>query len=303
MAAPKIFGILFIVFALGLALYLYRLEPIKKLGLDDITLPKIFSTSTGDKISSPPPEEKTPTYLVQPPPPPEPTISPSEIPEGFTLKDLSPYFHKVRLGSVSPGFGPDSPGQISLYTSYSEGEKAVNVTGWLLQARDGSQYISKAINVYDPSGLAPAEDIYLGNGDILYLYTNTSAIGQNLRLNKCLGYLENVNQFNPSLPRNCPTPSRFEVSGFSGACQDYIQSLSSCSLPDFNNAPIPQNDYACRGYLDTINYRGCFERHRVDSDFLDREWRVWTGSQFLDDRHDRLLLLDRRGLLVDLYEY
>lgn len=302
MAAPKIFGILFIVFALGLALYLYRLEPIKKLGLDNITLPKIFSTSTGDKISSPPPEEKPPTYLIQPPPP-EPTISPSEIPEGFTSKELSPYFHKVRLGSVSPGFGPDSPGQISLSTSLEDEKSAVNVTGWLLKARNGSQYISRAINVYDPSGLTPEEDIYLKNGDILYLYTNTSAISQNLRLNKCLGYLENVNQFNPSLPRNCPTPSRFETSNFTGACQDYIQSLSSCSLPDFNNAPISQNDYACRQYLDTINYRGCFEKHRADSDFLDHEWRVWTGSQFLDDRHDRLLLLDRRGLLVDLYEY
>ena len=298
--APKIFGILFIVFALGLALYFYRLDPIEKLGLDNITLPNIFSTSTAGKESPPAPEERPETYFVQPPEGPE--ISPSEIPEGFTLKELSPYFHKVRLSSVYPGSGPDYPGQISLYTSF-ENEKSVNVTGWLLKARSGGQYIPRAINVYDPSGLASAEDIYLKNGDILYLYTNTSAIGQNLRLNKCLGYLENVNQFSPSLPRNCPTPSRFEVSGFSGVCQDYILSFSYCSLPDFNNLPIPQNDYACRQYLDTINYRGCFEKHRLDPDFLDHEWRVWTGSQFLDDRHDRLLLLDSRGLLVDLYEY
>jgi len=36
---------------------------------------------------------------------------------------------------------------------------------------------------------------------------------------------------------------------------------------------------------------------------LSHEWRVWTGHKFLDYYHDKLLLLDKNGLLVDLRQY
>ncbi len=228
------------------------------------------------------------------------TISQSEIPTGYTLRDLSPYFHKIRIGSVSPG-SIYSYGQTSLAAGFS-GNETIDVSGWLLRARQGSQYVPQGINIYDPSGLTVESDIHLGSGDMLTIYTSQSAIGKNLRLNKCIGYLENTNHFTPPLFSVCPYPNRSEIDTFTGQCQNYVFSLGGCRMPDAN-PPVPENDYACRAYIDTLNYKGCFDKYRSDADFLSREWYAWTGSRFLDQFHDKVVLLDRNGLVVDAYEY
>ncbi len=195
-----------------------------------------------------------------------------------------------------------SLGRVGLSTPGLEKEEGVNVTSWLIKGRRGGQHIPKAVEVYDPSGLTVESDIVLKKGETLNIYTSTSAIGRNLRLNKCIGYLQNTSKFVPALPKDCPRPNRSEVQNFSSRCYDYVLSLGSCAFPK-PNVLLPFDDYACRAYLDTINYKGCFERYRSDSDFLSREWRVWAGSRFLDERHDKVLLLDKQGLLVDIREY
>ncbi len=101
---------------------------------------------------------------------------------------------------------------------------------------------------------------------------------------------------------NCPSVSRSEISSFTGLCQDYILSLGSCRLPS-PNVLLPYFDEACKTFLNNLNYSGCFQKYRSDKDFLGREWRVWSGTKFLDDRHDQLLLFDNKGLLVDDYSY
>ena len=255
------------------------------------------SSVSGSKNNAKSIPKETPTQLK---PVPTSTISPSQIPAGFTLSQLSPYFKKIRIGSVSPG-SYASYGKIALSTSLGD-KDAVNVTGWLLKGKNGSQFIPRAVGVYDPSGLSEESDIIFKKSDYLYLYTTVSAIGRNLRLNLCTGYLENVSKFTPSLPKNCPRPQRSDVESFSGQCYDYILSLGTCSFPK-GNLLLPVNDYACREYLDKLNYKGCFEKYRQDPNFLSHEWRVWTGSRFLDPRHDHVYLFDKNGLLVDERSY
>ena len=309
MAGPKIFGVLFIVFALGLALYLYRSEPIKKLGLDNLTLPNIFPTSTQQTYiqSPPPPAEKPPTYISQPPisqPPPEPTISPYDIPEGFILNDLSPYFRKVRIGSYT-SITPNYYGQISMY-AYIDSDKLINITGWVLKTNKGNQLvIPKGVEVYSPFGFQTPRDILVKSGDNITVYSKTNPTGVNFRLNKCLGYLEDVFDFTPPLYTNCPYIDRSEIIRFTGKCQDYILSLRSCQIPD-SNPSVTLDDYACRDYLSKLNYRGCFERYRADRDFFRSEWRISVEPRLFlesDARHDRILLFDQKGLLVDEYSY
>ncbi len=229
------------------------------------------------------------------------TIDPRTIPEGFKVEQLSPYFRKIFFSGVSAG-SVYSLGTVALRASNLDEGQSVNVTGWLIKGKRGGQYIPKAVEVYDPSGLAPETDIVLKKGETLQIYTSASAVGRNLRLNKCIGYLQNVSKFTPSFPSNCPRPDRSELENFSSKCYDYVLSLGSCSLPK-PNVLLPFNDYACRAYLDTINYKGCFERYRSDSDFLSKEWRVWVGSRFLDERHDKVFLFDKNGLLVDSRSY
>ncbi len=231
-----------------------------------------------------------------------PQISPQEIPQGFTLQQLSPYFRKVRLTSLSVG-GFGLIGQVGFYTSLGQSEQ-VDVTGWRVQGNRGALFVPKAVQVYDAAGLTPETDIVLKSGDSLSLYSGgQSAVGKNLRMNKCLGYLPTANNFKPSISRSCPSIDRTELVNFSGQCQNYIQSLGSCTIPDFGDVRIPLPDYACRAFLEKLNYRGCVERYGKDKDFLQSQVYGWIGAVPFDQYHDKIRLFDGKGLLVDTYDY
>lgn len=242
-------------------------------------------------------------YGARPTPMPEstPTPIPSyEIPPGLTAAQLSPYFHQVRFG----GFAPNgSYGSITFYTSFANPSTTVDVTGWDVQALRGGEYIPQAVNLYDPSGLTPASDIILKNGDVLYLYSGTGPV--NLRLNECVGYLPNrATQFAPNLPLSCPALNYSAFSSFSGACQNYIQSLGSCMPPNLADPRIPQNDYSCVMYLENhLNYHSCYYEHASDPNFLSNQIWVFMGGSPFDPFHNQVELLDRSGLVVDTYSY
>ncbi len=237
-------------------------------------------------------------------------ISSSDIPRGFTLNDLSPYFHQVRFAGVSPSnplgnYGGYS-GQISLSASYnarggSEPGTGVDVTGWQIKANHGGEFIPKAVTFYDPLGLNAASDIQLKGGDTLYLYTSQAPV--NLRLNQCIGYLPNKTQFSPALPTTCPSIDRSVGVSFGGACQSYVDSLGGCQVPNLNDPRVP-SDYSCREYLaNHFNYRSCYDANVANPDFLSNQVWAWMGSSPLDPFHDTVELLDHGGRLVDLYTY
>ena len=231
------------------------------------------------------------------------TIPASQIPTGFTLAQLSPYFKKITISSAYAGYG-SSYGQISLSAYNLSPSSTVDITGWQIKTNRSGAYIPQAINLYDPSGLAAEGDIFFERGQFVYMYSSSGPF--NLRLNKCIGYIANSNKFTPQLPMTCPSVDQSAISkmGFTGACENYIYSLGSCRVPNLNNAPIPQNDYACRDYVsNNFNYKACFNAHVSDANFLSNQWWVWMGSTPLDRYHDVVNLFDKNGLLVDEYKY
>ncbi len=236
----------------------------------------------------------------------QPAIPDYLIPQGYTREQLSPYFQKIRISSAYASWWGGYPSQISFY-SYLSGNEKIDITGWRIKSNIGEILVPKAVNIYEPAGFAMPEDIvFLGNS-YLNIYSNFSPISRNLRLNKCIGYLQNSYDFNPALPQSCPLPySRSEISYLSGQCQSYIFSLGGCRLPDvsfYNLLPGNERGDACRNFLNNVSYNSCFEKHRSDLDFFSNEWRVWTGQNILDPQHDRVRLFDNQGLLVDQYIY
>ncbi len=227
-------------------------------------------------------------------------LPPRDVPAGFTPEELSPNYKKVRISSISPGLGT-SPSRIALQANTS-GAEAVSLGGWTFRSNRDSQRIAQAVELYAPYGLLTPQGIVLGQSDFLNIYSAASPIGVNVRTNKCFGYLERHIDFNPRFGVGCPALDRTPVPSFTGVCQDYLRSLGSCVEP-LSNPPVPHDDYACRDYLAKINYTSCFEKHRGDTDFLRREWRIWAKTKFMDPKHDRILLLDAQGLLVDLFIY
>jgi hypothetical protein len=229
------------------------------------------------------------------------TINPANIPAGYTLAQLSPYFQKVRLSGVSAGTSYYY-GTITLGDNNYNSTGTIDITGWQIKSQNSGEYIPQAIAVYDPSGLTPAGDILMKNGDTVYLYSSSAPF--NLRLNECIGYVAHVADFVPALPLNCPQVKQSQIENFTGACQNYINSLWSCQAPNMSSPQIPRTDYACQDYLENnFNYKSCFEAHDGDANFLSSQIWVWTGSNVVDQYHDTVKLLDRNGLLVDIYTY
>lgn len=229
------------------------------------------------------------------------SINPADIPAGFAAAQLSPYFQEVRLAGVSAGTSYYY-GTITLSDDDYNSTGTIDITGWQIKSKDSGEYIPQAIDVYDPSGLTAPSDILMKIGDTVYLYSSSAPF--NLRLNECVGYIANVADFVPALPLDCPQVDQSAIQNFTGACQEYIDTLGGCAQPDMSSPMIPRTDYACQDYLENnFNYKSCFEAHDGDANFLSDQVWVWTGSNVVDQYHDTVELLDRNGMLVDLYTY
>lgn len=223
----------------------------------------------------------------------------------------SPYFGKVKIAAVSGLFSDSLPSakfQIQLVSYLYSGEN-LNITGWRIKGNKGDEIIiPQAINVYDYYSTSEG-DIMLNGVSYVYIFSGTSPIARNLRLNKCTGYLNNLYTFNPPLPRSCPSLiSRNEITHLAGFCQDIILSLGSCQVVSgalSNSLPGTNEGNDCRAFLNKISPRACFDKYRGNPDFLSNDWRIWFNRNIflLDPRHDDVRLLDRQGLLVDEYIY
>jgi len=224
-------------------------------------------------------------------------------PPGFSLKDLSPYYKKVKIQNLNPGFYTNS-GRITLYAN--DLKNPVSITNWQIKANQGHLIIPDGVFDYKPSGLfEQSSNIILENQSSVNIYNGTSPIGKNLKINKCLGFLNNHYKFNPDLP--CLSPQLFdrsEISTFSGNCQNYIMSLGSCKMPTPSELNSFSSEPLCRMFLDRFSYAGCYAAKRNDQNFFEKEWIVWiSGIWPFDQNHDRVLLLDENKLLVDIYTY
>ncbi len=232
---------------------------------------------------------------------------PPTPPEGFTVRDLSPFFGKVQITSVTrPSYSVSRRGQLTLRAN-ALGDMSLDITGWKIKGNVGGEiYIPQASGEYTLSGWESSRNIVLSSGNYVVIYSTKSGVDRNIRLNKCIGYLNNLYTFSPRLPNTCPARDTKQVSLFSGACQTYLRSLRTCEEPTANekNQFGGSGDASCRAFLDTLNYGGCYKAHRNDRDFFSNEWRVWLNAEMpFDTQHDRLVLYDKNGKVVDDYTY
>ncbi len=226
-------------------------------------------------------------------------------PAGFTVAQLSPYYGEVTIGNVSAGTY-NGVSQFSLNAAYGGTQAPIDVTGWRFVSNKGEVIIPKAIADYTPGGAGFPGDVTLGPGQTLNVWSSVSPIVQNLRLNACAGYLNDTYTFVPSLPQNCTAAyDRSAIETFSGPCQNYILSLWGCSLPSASRINSFSGEPACQSFLNTkFGYSACYYANRFKPDFFSNTWDAWIGAPIIiDPSHDRLLLWDKQGLLVNEYVY
>lgn len=190
--------------------------------------------------------------------------------------------------------------EVMLSADLGDNEK-VDITGWTIKSNKGYYTIPKAQQIYSFGG--NQDEIYLKRGDGIHIYSGLGPKG-NFRLNECMGYIENLSPFIPSIESRCPSVNRSEIRDLSGQCQDYILSLNECENPSANPA-VPLDDSNCHQFLSKLNYVGCVEKYQSNQDFLLGEWWIWAGNQIniFDPTHDKVQLIDKNGKVVDEYTY
>lgn len=237
-------------------------------------------------------------------------------PAAVPLPGESPFKGKVTIvRAVRSGEDPSDEhvtiryggGFFGLFRQSSAGDQPVNVTGWSIASRRSSVTIPRAYNI--PEIDAVEQDIILPAGGQVNILTGTPAYQKNFRENDCTGYLNEFYEFTPSLSNSCADsrPNRGELlaRGFNGECIEVIEDVPACRVPrgPFQAGVIGSE---CIDYMNrNLNYAGCVANFRDRRDFLGDTWRVSLRrpSKLFDPLHDRVVLRDRQGLLVDEFEY
>lgn len=241
-----------------------------------------------------------------------PSPRPSQIPYGFTPENLSSFFGEVTMTSFQPSRRSDYDRTSISFMADIRISQPINVTGWKIRMNSGEVTIPQAIERYVP-GSSVAGDILLGPGHTLFLFGHYKfaaykhPFGKSIRLNQCTGYLNSVYEFDPKLPERCPKVQKEELLSLSGACQTFLSQFGNCRVPTPTEINFFSGDAACQTFMRTkFGYGLCYNSRKDSENFFSNQWYAWLQPQGqipLARDHDRVLLFDRTGLLVDEFAY
>jgi len=231
---------------------------------------------------------------------------------GSSFGNPSPYRGIVSMSHYVSGAGSTDPKNEYLEISVAQDANVpVNLSEWTLtsDASGSATLIPKGTEVPTSGIVNAAQDIVLSPGDRAVVISGQSPIGASFRENKCIGYFSTFQNFMPSLPQNCPTPSD-ELSSLYGssfirdaACIDFVNKLSRCQVA---LSPPSGSSSACQSFLvKYLNYNGCVDAHEKDADFKGTTWRIYLGhtTPMWRTTHELVKLLDVKGNTVDAFSY
>lgn len=228
---------------------------------------------------------------------------PSPASRSFSI-GLSSYFDKIEIKSVHRKEDDFKNDYLVLENNENE---AIDITDWTVEAKAGTAALPQAVRrLTSSSGGCANYNLVLEKDDEVIVSAGLSPIGQNFRTNKCTGYLDQSSQYEPSLDEDCPELEESEYDHLSEICQDFIDDLDRCEIPDYSDNYEISVDSECTEFLsETFNYSQCYADYHYDADFFENEWRVFLNksSDFFDDNSDTIILKDSRGLTVDEYSY
>jgi hypothetical protein len=219
----------------------------------------------------------------------------------FKLVNFSLFYKKIKINSIKKSGTAELDEYIKISNSSQD---SINITGFIIENKAGEiKRIPKGSEIFNPTQ-DYAGDIILGKGNSAIIFTGSSPIAKNFRLNKCAGYLNYYNFF-LKIPEECPKPLDQDITGFSQDCRNYIKNVKTCGAADIDYSKI-RYDNNCRSYITAnLNYSGCLSNYRHYPDFLKNDWYVFLdwSRDFWDNQHDEAKLFDKDGNSVDTYSY
>lgn len=265
-----------------------------------------------------------------------------------TDSNTSPYQGRIHL-SQGNASGATSANDEYIEIRADYGNKVpVNISGWTLKnGGDSRTYDSygqivkgqsnhsrlpfRAVNIWTSVGnkqvvpikLAANERAYIVSGSPMS-YGSPYNVQDSFRVNKCMGYIENLDnyRFTPNLSTNCPSPANDPtLPDLPEQCYNQLRSMGSCRTIDFTIKDawcrLHVNDSArydplcnmptyCKNIIQThYTYESCVRDHQDDKDFYQPEWRLYLGSvwELWARRNETISLYDENGKLVDQVKY
>lgn len=206
------------------------------------------------------------------------------------------------------------------------------ITGWIIESvLTGVQVTLGGASPLPAIGSINSEPVLrLPPGGEVIIHSGRSPVGASFRVNRCTGYFNQYQPFNPDLPRECPSPVD-EFDEFSGItaqdiseddddrdiCRAYIRrNEERCEIDDtvdfdarnrFRELVInPPLSPACQTFIrNDLTYAGCVANHIADEDFYSLEWHIYAGSfsELWRREGEVLRLLDQNGRTVDVWNY
>ncbi len=229
---------------------------------------------------------------------------------GQSVEELSKSIQTTKAGYLSIGSDAKKTDPQQEYIEIrisSSNKNPVLITGLTLKNKNGEQaVIGKGTKMPYINYINPQEDIYLQPGETAIVSTGQSPIGINFLINRCSGYLAQMQEFFPKLKLECPDPIKDELlpAMLDNTCLDYIKKeFEKCKTKITFPYGVSAN---CQSYVnERLNYNSCVNWHKKDSNFYKTEWRVYLGrnAEFWDNSHDIVTLSDSEGKIIDWRSY
>lgn len=229
---------------------------------------------------------------------------------GLTFGTPSPYRSIVTLSHYVSGAGSGTGEYLTLSVS-SNADLPVDITGWRIvsEVSGSTSVIPRGTEVPTSGVVNEVQDIILAPGDRAIIASGYSPIGASFKENKCIGYFSTFQTFSPPLPQSCPAAKDELLTRYGSGyirdvvCIDYVEKLSHCQVA---LSPPVSLSGSCQAFaVKYLNYNGCVDAHRNDSDFGSDTWRVYLGrtKPLFRTNREVVKLLDAKGNTVDAFSY
>ncbi|TAL58158.1 MAG: hypothetical protein EPN84_13270 [Legionella sp.] len=214
--------------------------------------------------------------------------------------------------SVGPLKSVDADEEYVTISVSSGADAPVSITGWkLISVRtNSSASIPQGVALFRTGKVNSPQPITLSPGERAIVTTGRSPIGVSFKENSCSGYLEERQNFHPSLSSSCPSPRDDFARFYDGAANDYQKCKEAITtVPRCTTATdLPRNtSNKCQSFArEFLTYNGCITYHASDRNFQGRVWRVYLGNRNDDlwpTKNDTIKLLDAEGKTVDIFTY
>lgn len=185
----------------------------------------------------------------------------------------------------------------------SNSKKPLNITGWYIKGvmdRE-ARVIGQGAHLFYQGKVNPERDIILYPGEKAYIIAGESPVGASFRINKCSGYLQQFQIFEPNLSVSCPHPGLDRTMVITDSiCSQFMRSILRCNA---FVGQFPSNiTEACKNLVnDNLTHNSCVSNHLQDKDFYKGEWRVYLGGKdfFGSQNGDVITIYDKEGNKVD----